>query len=203
MQEFKALANDLADEAGKIVKKYYRTPFEVESKADETPVTIADREIEKALRAIIEARRPEDGILGEEFGVKESANGYTWVIDPIDGTKSFVIGRPTFGTLIALCKDEVPVLGVIDQAILNERWIGIDGEPTMFNGQPVKTAPCASLDHARCASTTPDMFLESGPVYQTLPFGQNFAWGGDCYMYGLMANGFIDVILEANMQPYD
>lgn len=203
MQEFEELAKRLADEAGEIVQKYYRTSFDVENKDDESPVTVADKAIEERLREIIEQERPEDGILGEEFGVKESANGYTWVLDPIDGTKSFVIGRPTFGTLIALCKDDAPVLGVIDQAISKERWIGVEGKKTTFNGQPVQTSKCPSLDQARCASTTPDMFLETGPVYQNFPRGQRFAWGGDCYIYGLMANGYVDVIIEANMQVYD
>jgi inositol-phosphate phosphatase/L-galactose 1-phosphate phosphatase/histidinol-phosphatase len=104
MQEFLTLANGLADLSGKIALKYFRQPFEVISKADESPVTIADRSIEEAIRTAIEKARPEDGIYGEEFGIKPSKNGLTWVIDPIDGTKSFVIGRATFGTLIALCK---------------------------------------------------------------------------------------------------
>ena len=124
MQEFVTLANRLADEAGKIVKDYFRTPFEVEIKGDESPVTVADRAVEKRMRDILEKQRPDDGIYGEEYGIKDSKSGYTWVLDPIDGTKSFVIGRPTFGTLIALCQDGVPILGVIDQPILGERWVG-------------------------------------------------------------------------------
>src|SRR5262245_37233348 len=120
--EFSTLGGLLADKAGEIARQYFRQPFEVISKADESPVTIADRTIEQTLRDILEKKRPDDGIYGEEFGIKPSKNGLTWVIDPIDGTKSFVIGRPTFGTLIALCKDDVPVLGIIDQPISKERW---------------------------------------------------------------------------------
>ena len=200
MNEFLQIANRLADEAGEIVKQYFRQPFDVEVKGDDTPVTIADRNVEKRMREILEAERPDDGIYGEEFGVKESSNGYTWVLDPIDGTKSFVVGRPTFGTLIALCKDGVPVLGVIDQAILQERWVGTkDG--TTFNGSAVNCSPCSSLDDACIGSTTPAMFGDA-PVYKS--FNENkFFWGGDCYQYGLMANGFVDVIIEADMQPYD
>ena len=123
MQEFKAFANMLADEAGKIIHQYYRTPFDVERKGDDSPVTIADRAVEEALRGMIEAKRPDDGIIGEEFGVKESQNGLNWVLDPIDGTKPFTIGRPTFGTLIALCEEEKPVLGLIDQPIIKDRCI--------------------------------------------------------------------------------
>ena len=200
MQEFEALANRLADEAREIVQQYFRHPFDIEIKGDDSPVTIADRAVEKRMREIIEAERPDDGILGEEFGIKESKNGYTWVLDPIDGTKSFVIGRATFGTLIALCEEGFPVLGVIDQPILGERWVGIEGRTT-FNGEGVKCSPCVSLEVARIGSTTPAMFKDE-PVYKK--FNENkFFWGGDCYQYGLMAMGFVDVILEASMQPYD
>jgi inositol-phosphate phosphatase/L-galactose 1-phosphate phosphatase/histidinol-phosphatase len=201
MQEFIALANSLADAAGEIAKAYFRTPFDVEQKGDNSPVTIADRAIEKKMREMIEAARPDDSIFGEEFGRKEGRSGYTWVLDPIDGTKSFVIGRATFGTLIALCKDGAPVLGVIDQPILKERWIG-DGQQTTFNGAIAKTAPCGSLDSARIGSTTPAMFEAVGPVYKNFNEGR-FFWGGDCYQYGLMACGFVDVIIEAGLQPYD
>ena len=201
MQEFEALANRLADEAGEIVRSYFRQPFDVEQKSDDSPVTIADRKVEERMREIIEDARPQDGILGEEYGEKKSENGLTWVLDPIDGTKSFVIGRPTFGTLIALCEDGAPVLGVIDQAILKERWVGtLSG--TALNGNTVKTAPCSSLSTARIGSTTPTMFEAVGPKYK--PFNEGrFFWGGDCYQYGLMASGFVDVVLEAGMQPYD
>ncbi|MGB0718948.1 MAG: inositol monophosphatase family protein [Bdellovibrionales bacterium] len=211
MQEFEALANRLADRAGEIVRQYFRRPFDVETKSDNSPVTIADRAVEKALRETIEAERPEDGIYGEEFGIKEGSSGYTWVLDPIDGTKSFVIGRATFGTLIALCKGGVPVLGVIDQPIMKERWIGVAGKPTTYTNahlggefidRPVRCAACPSLEAARIGSTTPAMFSDVGPVYKNFNEGR-FYWGGDCYQYGLMALGFVDVILEANMQPYD
>ena len=203
MQEFITLANSLADEAGKIVRQYFRTPFDVETKGDTSPVTIADRAVEEKLRSMIEAAYPEDGILGEEFGAKKGKNGRTWVIDPIDGTKSFVMGRPTFGTLIALCEDGVPVLGVIDQPILRERWIGVEGQSTTFNDQPIKTRPCKTLKDARICSTTPAMFKNTGPVYENFETGCKLAWGGDCYMYGLLASGHLDMGLEASLSPYD
>ena len=201
MKEFEALAKRLADEAGEIARKYFRTPFEVISKDDDSPVTIADREIEARMREILEDERPQDGIYGEEHGIKQSESGLTWVLDPIDGTKSFVIGRPTFGTLIALCDDGKPKLGVIDQPITKERWVGFDGQTT-FNGDNVKTAKCSSIDLARIGSTTPAMFENVGPVYKNFNEGR-FFWGGDCYQYGLMANGLVDIIIEAGMAPYD
>ena len=201
MKEFEALAKRLADEAGEIARKYFRTPFEVISKDDDSPVTIADREIEARMREILEDERPQDGIYGEEHGIKQSESGLTWVLDPIDGTKSFVIGRPTFGTLIALCDDGKPKLGVIDQPITKERWVGFDGQTT-FSGERVKTAKCSSIDLARIGSTTPAMFEDVGPVYKNFN-GSRFFWGGDCYQYGLMANGLVDIIIEAGMAPYD
>lgn len=206
MQESIQLASQLADEAREIVKKYYRTPFEIEKKGDDSPVTIADRAVEKRIREILEEQRPEDGIFGEEFGVKESRNGRMWVIDPIDGTKSFMIGRPTFGTLIALCENDVPKLGVIDQAISDERWIGVSGEQTTLNGAPVKTRPCTSLAEAIICSTTPSMFEGMPQYYERFYEGKmahGLIWGGDCYMYGLLACGHLDMTIEASLSPYD
>lgn len=212
MNNFITLANRLADEARDIARRYFRQPFEVISKADESPVTVADRAIEKRMREIIEAERPEDGIFGEEFGIKESRNGLTWVLDPIDGTKSFVIGRPTFGTLIALCENDIPVLGVIDQPITRERWVGVKGQQTLFNGKVVKTRPCRTLKDACAASTTPAMFVPKADrpargqehVWKTVESNTKMlAWGGDCYMYGLLASGYMDVCFEASLSPYD
>lgn len=206
MQEFKQLASQLAEEAGKIIRKYYRTPFDIDQKGDSSPVTIADRSVEARLREILEDLRPDDGILGEEFGTKVSKNGLTWVIDPIDGTKSFMMGRPTFGTLIALCEDERPRLGVIDQAITNERWIGVSNEKTTLNSSPVKTRPCADLEQAIICSTTPSMFDGMPPYYERFYKGKmahGLIWGGDCYMYGLLASGHLDMTIEASLSPYD
>jgi len=203
MQEFTTLAKSLADEAGEIIRKYYRQPFDIERKEDDSPVTIADRAVEQRLREIIETQRPHDGIIGEEYGEKCSENGLTWVIDPIDGTKSFMIGRPTFGTLIAVCEDENPILGVIDQPISQERWIGVKGQTTLFNGRPAQTRPCSTLAHASICSTTPAMFSETGPIYNAFETGSRMAWGGDCYMYGLLASGFLDITIEAALSPYD
>lgn len=204
MQEFIALANRMADEAGEIVKKYYRQPFDVEAKSDETPVTIADRTIEQRLREIIEAERPQDGIFGEEFGRKDSENGLVWVLDPIDGTKPFITGRPTFGTLIALCEEDKPVLGLIDQAIVGDRWIGAKGGQSTHNGKPISTRKCSNFKNAVCSATSPGMFFDRPGFIERWKESCNFiTWGGDCVSYGLLASGHMDVIIEADMQPYD
>lgn len=201
MQEFIKLAHHLADESGKIIKQYYRQPFDIESKQDESPVTIADKSVEQRLRAIVEAKRPEDGIIGEEYGTKEGKNQYTWVFDPIDGTKSFIIGRPTFGTLIALCENGLPILGVIDQPILAERWMGVQGMPTLFNGKPVTTRPCSHLNQARFASTSPSQVEAE---WEKLRDACDFmVWGGDCYSYGLLALGSLDAVIETQLSTYD
>lgn len=206
MQELLSFANRLADESGAVITRYFRTDFAVESKSDESPVTIADREVEASLRRIIEAERPDDGILGEEYGPKESRSGMTWVLDPIDGTKSFTIGRPSFGTLIALCEGDIPVLGVIDQPILKERWVG-DTEVTTFNGKRVSARKCASLKEARVASTSPAQLAElhgDHPLWKKLYNECNYViWGGDCYSYGLLSNGWLDGVIEQFLAPYD
>lgn len=206
MQELLSFANHLADESGKVISRYFRTDFAVDSKADASPVTIADRTVEATLRKIIEEQRPEDGILGEEYGPKESRNGFTWVLDPIDGTKSFTVGRASFGTLIALCHGDLPILGVIDQPILKERWVG-DTERTTFNGKSVVTSTCSSLKNARVASTSPAQLAEihgEHPLWKKLYNECNYVvWGGDCYSYGLLACGWVDGVIEQFLAPYD
>lgn len=203
MQDFIDIARALADEAGEIARKYYRTAFDIERKGDDSPVTIADRAIETKLREMLAELRPDDGILGEEFGTVDGVSGYTWVIDPIDGTKSFMIGRPTFGTLIALCEGDVPVLGIIDQPILRERWAGVRGQATTFNGAEVTTRACASLDEAVIGSTSPAMFSALNRIHEAFDQNCKMVWGGDCYMYGLLASGHLDMTLEACLSPYD
>src|SRR5687767_8778010 len=120
-----ALAERLADAAGAAIRPRFRAEFGLETKDDASPVTLADREAEEAMRRLIIAERPMDGIHGEEFGVREGTSGRQWILDPIDGTRAFIAGRPIFGTLIALVEEGWPVLGVIDQPILKERWVGV------------------------------------------------------------------------------
>jgi len=201
MQELLSFANSLADTSGAIISRYFRTDFTVDTKSDASPVTVADRAVEAELRKIIEKERPDDGIFGEEYGIKESKNGYDWVLDPIDGTKSFVIGRATFGTLISLCKDGVPILGIIDQPIAKERWVGAKDMPTIFNGRQVKTRACSDLRSAVAGSTAP---AQLGGQWKTLDLNCAYTvWGGDCYFYGLLANGGIDAVMETMLAPYD
>ncbi len=201
------LANRLAQAAGAAIRPLFRGDWSHEEKPDRTFVTEADRAAEAAMRAIIEAERPADGILGEEYGAHNPGAGRQWVLDPIDGTTSFIAGRPIFGTLIALVQDGWPVLGVIDQPILGERWVGKVGEGTTFNGKPVRTAPCKELSDAVLGTTTPHQF-SGDDVDAFMGVAKSVAerkiiYGGDCYNYALVASGHVDLVIEANLQLYD
>ena len=148
------LAVRLADAAGSVIRRYYRTPFAVDDKPDTSPVTIADREAEAAIRAILAVERPADGIVGEEHGTTNGDADWLWVIDPIDGTKSFITGRPTFGTLVALLYRGRPVLGVIDQPIIGDRWVGAAGTAD-HPERPARPRPGLPGARPRDASTRP------------------------------------------------
>jgi inositol-phosphate phosphatase/L-galactose 1-phosphate phosphatase/histidinol-phosphatase len=200
-----ALAETLADAAGEIIRGYFRKKIGVQQKSDRTPVTIADRAAEKVMRRLIEIAFPRDGIFGEEFGKQNEDADYVWVLDPIDGTKSFISGVPLFGTLIALTYRGKPVLGVIDQPISGERWIGAAGRKSIFNGSAIKTRACAALKDATLYATAPEMFAKgNAAAFQRLRQRVKLArFGADCYAYGLLASGFIDLVVEADLKPYD
>nr|WP_194298633.1 histidinol-phosphatase [Acetobacter fallax] len=201
----------LADVAGTVIRPYFRVPIGSDDKADQSPVTIADRMAERVMRAVLAERHPEHGILGEEFGLDNEGAGYRWTLDPIDGTRAFITGRPVFGTLIALTYDGEPVLGVIDQPVTGERWLGVAGRPTLFRSaatgvmRPIGTRRCAVLADADLSCTSVEM-LEDAPrqVWGRLKDSvKRVSWGGDCYAYGLLAMGYIDVIAECAMKPWD
>jgi inositol-phosphate phosphatase / L-galactose 1-phosphate phosphatase / histidinol-phosphatase len=201
-----AFVHRLADAAGEVVRRHYRTPILVEHKADDSPVTVADREAEATLRALIRAEYPEHGIEGEELGAERADAEFVWCLDPIDGTKSFITGRPLFGTLIGLAHAGRPILGLIDQCVLHERWLGIDGQPSTWNGRPISVRPCARLDQAVLYVTSPRMFTAPADRAAFARIEQEVRlpmYGGDCYAYGLLALGFADLIVEAELDPYD
>ncbi|MDJ0275245.1 histidinol-phosphatase [Sphingomonas sp. 2R-10] len=199
------LAALLADAAGAAIRPRFRNSLGLEIKDDASPVTLADREAEAAMRRILERERPADGIQGEEYGVREGTSGRVWVLDPIDGTRSFIAGRPIFGTLIALVEDGWPVLGVIDQPILHERWVGAVGRATTFNGQPARTRRCRTLADALLATTSPALF-DDGQLHgfeHVEAKVQSTVLGGDCYSYGTLASGHIDLVVEAGLKLHD
>lgn len=203
--EFLIFAERLADAARPVIRQYFRTPVAVDAKADASPVTIADREVETAMRILIRETFPSHGILGEEHGRENTDSEYVWVLDPIDGTMAFITGKPSFGTLIGLCHRGVPILGVIDQAILGERWLGADGHATTLNNQPAQVRACPDLDLAYAYTTGPEFFDST-----TLPAWERIRdrvrqprYGCDCYAYALLASGHVDLVVEAGLKPYD
>ncbi|WP_294394301.1 histidinol-phosphatase [uncultured Sphingomonas sp.] len=199
------LAQRLADAAGAAIRPLFRKPFSMETKADQSPVTEADRAAEGAMRAILGAERPDDGIIGEEYGEERAQAARQWVLDPIDGTRSFVAGRPIFGTLIALLEDGRPVLGVIDQPIAGERWIGAKGRPTLLNGAAIRTRACSAIARAHLATTGPAYFTTDSYLAfdRVRAAARDTLWGGDCYNYGLLAAGHLDLVIEDGLKLYD
>jgi len=200
-----ALANRLADAAADAIRPFYRARYDMEFKSDASPVTEADRAAEAAIRAILEKERPADGIIGEEYGAIREDASRVWVLDPIDGTRSFIAGRPIFGSLIALTQDGWPVLGIIDQPIGKERWAGVAGQGTTYNGRAVKTRACRQLADAILASTGPQYFPGcTGEHFSLLARDcRDTVWGGDCYNYALIASGHVDIVVEAGLKLHD
>ena len=159
------------------------------------------------MRAVLSERLPGHGILGEEFGHDRPDTRLQWVLDPIDGTKAFITGRPIFGTLIALLDDGVPVLGVIDQPITHERWIGVAGQATQFRGLHGRAGAraCPSLGAAELSCTSPSVFGAGDQAKwdRLAPSVGRITWGGDCYSYGLLALGLVDIVVDSTMKIWD
>ena len=200
-------AEAAADVARAVVRPLFRSRLGIDQKSDRTPVTVADRTAEQAMRAVLRERCPDHGIIGEEFGRERDEARFRWVLDPIDGTKAFITGRPLFGTLIALLDGDAPILGIIDQSATGERWLGVAGRRTQFSGPlggAVGCRACTALAEAELSCTSPDMLVDDMPSWQQLADGvRRTTWGGDCYAYGLLALGHIDVVVDATMKLWD
>jgi myo-inositol-1(or 4)-monophosphatase len=205
---FLPIAEAAADLAGQVIRPLFRSALLVEAKGDASPVTEADRAAERAIRALLAERLPSHGVIGEEYGNHQADAEWVWVLDPIDGTRAFVTGRPLFGTLIGLLHRGVPVLGLIDQPVTGERWIGLAGERTRFRsplGGVPGCRPCAALAEAELSCTSPDMFdAATAPRFAAVKAAaRRTTWGGDCIAYGLVALGLVDVVVDATMKPWD
>jgi inositol-phosphate phosphatase / L-galactose 1-phosphate phosphatase / histidinol-phosphatase len=199
-----ALAEKLAETARPIVLAHFREALDVIAKDDLSPVTIADREAERAMRDLIGETFPDHGILGEEFGGENTDAEFVWVLDPIDGTKAFITGTPMFGTLISLLKSGRPVIGIIDMPALNERWIGCQGEPATFNGNSVHVRKCPKLGDAWLYASSPHMFAGDFAAFEKVRKQTRHAlYGIDCYAYGVLASGGCDLVIEATMGAHD
>ena len=209
---FLSVAHALADIAAAAIMPYFRKRNDVVNKAGGSgfdPVTAADRAAEEAIRKELARRFPDHGILGEEFDNHHSRSPYTWIIDPIDGTRAFIMGYPMWGTLIALAIDGHPAVGIIDQPFTGERYWG-DGKAAFGRSRehegPIRTRPCARLEDAIFSTTTPDMFKEPGEIrrFEALRKGARMTrYGGDCYSYAMLACGLVDVIVESSLKPFD
>lgn len=203
--EFKKFCKLLTETSGKNISRYFRTNFGIETKLDDSPVTIADKSTEEKLRELIMKEYPEHGILGEEFGKHNEEAEYQWILDPIDGTKSFICGAITFGTLIGLMKNGKPILGVFHQPILNEFLIG-DNTETFLNGSKVMVKDVNNLNEA-VLLTTDHLSIED---YQNLPNFEKlmrkvklYRQWGDCYGYYLLASGFAQIMIDPIMSVWD
>ncbi|KAK4740195.1 hypothetical protein R3W88_003892 [Solanum pinnatisectum] len=207
LDKFAAVCNKIADAAGEVIRKYFRKSFDILDKEDLSPVTIADQAAEESMVKIIQENFPSHAIYGEEKGwrCQEETAEYVWVLDPIDGTKSFITGKPVFGTLIALLYKGKPILGVIDQPVLRERWIGLSGRRTTLNGQEISTRNCSSLSKAYMYTTSPHLFEGDAEIAFARVRSKVKVplYGCDCYAYALLASGFVDLVIESGLKPYD
>ncbi|RSE90560.1 histidinol-phosphatase [Achromobacter denitrificans] len=202
---YSSFAQALADKVRPLSRKWFRHPLAVDTKADESPVTQADREVEAALREAIAREYPEHGIFGEEFGASHAEAELVWSLDPIDGTRAFISGNPLWGTLLALLHRGRPVFGLIDIPMLDERWIGAADLPASLNGEACRVSGCTELRQAILYATSPDIFAgaELAGFDALAQAARMRRYGGDCYSYGLLASGHVDLVVEAGLQPYD
>lgn len=200
-----AFVHKLADNSGDIIRKYFRNLDQIDTKTDASPVTVADREVEEAIRASIRANYPDHGIHGEEFGVENANARYVWVIDPIDGTLSFMIGRPSFLTMIALLENGVPVLSCLNQPVTRERWLAAKGQGATLNGKNIRTRTCKTLSDAVLGCTSTEYYLSKQlQAYEALNAKiKHRVYGGDAYLYALVAGGTLDIAVDAGLKPHD
>ncbi|MEZ5961813.1 MAG: histidinol-phosphatase [Hyphomonadaceae bacterium] len=204
-----AFADTLADAARAAILPYFRAAHNVESKgAVFDPVTDADRAAERAMRTLIETNFPEHGVLGEEYGERESRDGYQWILDPIDGTRAFISGLPTWGVLIGLYHEGRPLIGVMDQPFTQERYRGwMDGAnaTTRSGTHALKTRACATLSEATISTTSPDLFAgDEARGWASIRDQAKLArYGYDCYAYCMVAAGHIDAVIESGLKAFD
>ncbi len=209
-----AFARRLADAAGTVIRPLFRKRIDVVDKGADKgqafdPVTAADRGAEEAIRAIVERERPDDGVLGEEYGEKPSKNGARWVLDPVDGTRAFVTGRHEWGCLIALEREGEPVLGILDQPVLGERFLAANGRAEMRvqgHVERLRTRRCGSLREAVFSSTHPTAYFNAAEAARVARLASEVRmtrWGGDCYLFATLAMGFGDLVVESSLNRWD
>ena len=205
-------AHRLADASGAVIRPFFRQPIAVSHKEGVhayDPVTEADRGAERALRELIARERPGDGVLGEEFGETAGTSGYRWVLDPVDGTRAFITGRHEWGSLIALEKDGEAALGILDQPVLGERFVGVNGKAQLHQAgrsTSLKTRACAGLGDAILCATDPSAYFSPDQLAAFTRVQSKVRmtrFGGDCYIFAALALGFVDLIIEAGFHAWD
>lgn len=204
-QEIIPFIQSLAQASGEVIRKYFRSGVAVDTKSDHTPVTVADRQSEQVMRQLIQQRFPAHGILGEEFEDVNPGADLQWILDPIDGTKTFVSGTYLFGTLIALLKDGKPIWGAINNPITDQFLVG-DGNTAWLNGVPVKVRACPAIEQATLLTTNPLTVhkYRDGAAFDTLTQrAKLYRTWGDCHGYYLIATGYADIMIDAAMHIWD
>jgi len=204
-QELIEFIHELAQASGEIIRRYFRTGVDVETKSDTSPVTIADRRSEQIMRNMIQLRYPQHGILGEEFDDVNPGAEYQWILDPIDGTKTFISGTYLFGTLIALLKDGKPILGAINNPITDQFLVG-NGNTTWLNGDPVKVRECHSIEQATLLTTSPlnvEKYRDGAAFDALTRRARLYRTWGDCHGYYLVATGYADIMVDPAMHIWD
>ena len=209
--DFVAFVEELAAASGEALRPFFRTTLGVENKsisAGFDPVTAADRAAEAAMRTLIKRTFPEHGIVGEEFPADNPDAEYVWVLDPIDGTKSFICGMPVWGTLIALTRGGDPIYGMMHQPFIGEHFSG-DGSAASYRGpagdRALRARPCAELGEAILATTSP-LLMSGGDLnaFRSVEHAVRLSrYGGDCYAYCMLAAGQVDLVIETGLKPYD
>lgn len=204
LDEIITTLREALDLASGICRRYFRKPVPFDIKADASPVTLADHEAEQAIRELLRQRYPEHGIFGEEQGHQSGCDG-TWVIDPIDGTKSFLLGNPLFGCLVGYVEADRAVAGGLAMPALNEIWIAADGRPTELNGAVMRTRQCTELSRASLLTSSPDFFEpEEYARFEAVSGRVRYRrFGGDCYTYAMLAGGWCDLVVESSLHPFD
>lgn len=210
-----AFAHRLADAAGETIRPFFRQRIAIDDKGAGKegaakgsifdPVTEADKGAERAIRAVIDRERPEDGILGEEYGEKPGTSGRRWVLDPVDGTRAFINGRHEWGSLIALEEGGRAVLGIIDQPVLGERFLGVNGRATL-GGAALRVRDCARIEDAVLCCTHPYAYFEAREraAFRRVSEAVRMSrFGGDCYIFAMLAMGFCDLVVESSLHRWD
>ena len=207
-----AFANRLADTSGAVIRPLFRQRIDVAHKQgihDFDPVTEADKGAERAIREMLTRERPDDGVLGEEYPETKGSSGYRWVLDPVDGTRAFITGRHEWGSLIALEQGGKPVLGILDQPVLGERFIGANGASHLVQAgkaSPLEVRACPSLAEAVLCATDPGAYFSKEQLSafaRVERVTKMTRYGGDCYLFAALALGFVDIIIEAGFNRWD